>query len=38
MTELKNSLEPVLKLVTEGVLPPSPGVDYIKAKYQLILK
>lgn len=38
MAEVKNTLEPLLKLVTENVLPPSPGVQYIKSKYQLILK
>lgn len=38
MTELKNNLKPILELVTTGVLPPSAGVDYVKAKYHLILK
>ncbi|KAI9554237.1 hypothetical protein GHT06_019509 [Daphnia sinensis] len=37
MTELKNNIEPILELVTKGMLPPSPGVDYVKAKYHLIL-
>ena len=38
MTELKNNLQPLLTLVAKEILPPSPGVDYLKAKYQLILK
>ncbi|KAK4008465.1 hypothetical protein OUZ56_013605 [Daphnia magna] len=37
MTELKNNIEPILELVTKGMLPPSPGVEYVKAKYHLIL-
>ncbi|XP_057375574.1 something about silencing protein 10-like [Daphnia carinata] len=37
MEELKNNIEPILELVTKGLLPPSPAVDYVKAKYHIIL-
>ena len=38
MKELKDNLQPILNLITDGLLPPSPGVDYIKARYNIIMK
>jgi U3 small nucleolar RNA-associated protein 3 len=38
MKELKDNLQPILNLITDGSLPPSPGVDYIKARYNIIMK
>ena len=38
MNELKDNLQPILKVISQGLLPHSAGVDYIKTKYNLIMK
>jgi U3 small nucleolar RNA-associated protein 3 len=38
MTEFKDNLQPILKVISENLLPHSAGVDYIKTNYNLIMK
>ena len=38
MTELKDYLQPILELISKDLLPPSAGVDYIKTKFNLIMR
>ena len=38
MTELKQNVVPIMNLINGNALPPSPGVEFIKAKHQTIIK
>ena len=38
MKELKDNLQRILNLITDGLFPPSLGVDYIQARYNIIMK
>ncbi|XP_064141801.1 something about silencing protein 10 [Loxodonta africana] len=37
LTEVKDELEPLLKLVEQGLIPPGKGTQYLKTKYNLYL-
>ncbi|XP_070704793.1 something about silencing protein 10 [Pempheris klunzingeri] len=37
LTELKNELQPLVQMVTDGKIPPGKGADYLKTKQQLYL-
>lgn len=37
LTEVKDELEPLLKLVEKGVIPPGKGSQYLRTKYNLYL-
>lgn len=38
MTDLKEIISPLMKLIDDGVIPESPGVNFIRAKYHLIMR
>ncbi|XP_007940967.1 something about silencing protein 10 [Orycteropus afer afer] len=37
LTELKDELEPLLRLVEQGIIPPGKGSQYLRTKYNLYL-